>query len=192
MFEGRRHVAPTLGQWHGSGAQGQAAVRMRPPFPVARSTPPRPPLELPLTGAALTQPPSRIIACLFARFASDALSPRYSAWALAVPASNSICGFRLCASGLACLFFPDLHTLAVVRFKRALCAYIVFLFFVLFFWFRPFVLAPAFPAESLRCFQRRTSVSCPQEQKDSKLNTYYASSISNKSRAKHKRKRSRF
>lgn len=52
LFEGRRHVAPTLGQWHGSGAQGQAALRMRPrtPFPVARATP-SPPLELPLARA---------------------------------------------------------------------------------------------------------------------------------------------
>lgn len=124
LFEGRRHVAPTLGQWHGSGAQGQAALRMRPrtPFPVARATP-SPPLELPLARAALTQPhpSSRIIACLLARFAlaSDALSPRYPETLLlltplglgAVPASKTICGFwflpRRCSGHAHVFVFPQ-------------------------------------------------------------------------------------
>lgn len=144
LFEGRRHVAPTLGQWHGSGAQGQAALRMRPrtPFPVARATP-SPPLELPLARAALTQPhpSSRIIACLLARFAlaSDALSPRSPETLLlltplglgAVPASKTICGFgfsRVAVRAMrTCLFSPRAHTPAVaVRMKRALRAPVVF------------------------------------------------------------------
>lgn len=80
LFEGRRHVASTLGQWHGSGAQGQGALRMRAlrePFPSAASAPAaltqRALLAL-FLGRAFSVPALGLVSCFVVPFFARPLS----------------------------------------------------------------------------------------------------------------------